>query len=301
MGGSRARDEIAKGLTLPQCLSRRAALGTLLAVPTLQALQQQGEKDWSCPMDSDVRSAQPGKCPRCGMPLSLNVPDRVEYPIEITHSPKRLNGGDTVTLTLRIINPATGKGVTQFDIVHEKLIHLFVVSQNLEFFAHIHPEPQKDGTFKQQVRLPFGGAYRLLADFYPSGSVPQLALSTVIVSGAPPPASLSAQLAPVRAENMSAALKVEPEVPLAGLESRLTFAFDPATGLQPYLGAWGHMLVASSDLIDLLHIHPFLGDSRTPLQFNVIFPRPGAYRIWTQFQREGVVNTTRFTIPVKAF
>jgi hypothetical protein len=59
------------------------------------------------------------------------------------------------------------------------------------------------------------------------------------------------------------------------------------------------MLAASSDLIDLLHVHPFLvkgGD----IQFNLIFPRPGLYRIWTQFQRSEVVNTTVFTVPVKA-
>ena len=59
------------------------------------------------------------------------------------------------------------------------------------------------------------------------------------------------------------------------------------------------MLAASSDLIDLLHIHPFLvkgGD----IQFNILFPRPGLYRIWTQFQRSGVVNLVVFTVQVKA-
>lgn len=277
--------------------SRRAALQTLVAARAVFSFQ---EKDWSCPMDPDVRTAKPGKCPRCGMQLVLHVPDRIEYPIEITHEPKRLSPGDTVTLTLRAIDPATGATANHFDIVHEKLIHLFVVSQNLEFFAHIHPTPQKDGSFVQEVKLPFGGSYRLLADFYPSGSVPQLALSTIFVSGAAPPLNLSPSVAPMHAENLTADLKMEPEAPLAGLETRLTYRLDPADGLEPYLGAWGHMLVASSDLIDLLHLHPFLGDSRTPLQFNVIFPRPGLYRIWTQFQRQGVVNTTRFTVPARS-
>jgi hypothetical protein len=48
-----------------------------------------------------------------------------------------------------------------------------------------------------------------------------------------------------------------------------------------------------------LHVHPFLAKGGD-IQFNLIFPRPGLYRIWTQFQRRGVVNTTVFTVPVKA-
>jgi hypothetical protein len=61
------------------------------------------------------------------------------------------------------------------------------------------------------------------------------------------------------------------------------------------------MLAASSDLIDMLHMHPFLADTaKGTMQFNAIFPRAGLYRVWTQFQRDGVVNTIVFTVPVKA-
>jgi hypothetical protein len=60
------------------------------------------------------------------------------------------------------------------------------------------------------------------------------------------------------------------------------------------------MLAASEDLVDLLHLHPFLTQGAGGVQFNVIFPRPGLYRIWTQFQRKSVVNTVVFTVPVKS-
>lgn len=276
-----------------------------LGAVSASALQQQTdvaapEKDWACPMDPDYRAAGPGKCPRCGMPLALHVPDRVEFPVEITQSPDLLRPNDLAHINLRIIDPATGKPATRFDIVHEKLLHLFVVGQNLTFFAHVHPVAQKDGSFLEDIRLPHGGFYRLLADFYPSGSVPQLALGTVFVSGDAPAGNLVPNVAPIQAKNMSASLQLDPVVPLAGLETKLIYNFEPDTGLQPYLGAWGHMLAASSDLIDMLHVHPFLGQGRSPLQFNIIFPRAGLYRVWAQFQREGVVNTTAFTIPVKS-
>jgi hypothetical protein len=256
-------------------------------------------KDWMCPMDADVRSEKPGVCPRCGMKLVLKIPDRVEFPLEVLCSPEPAQPGQPLELTFHILNPETNKLVNQFEIVHEKLIHLFVVSENLEYFAHDHPVLQSDGSFKLMLKLPYGGMYRLLADFYPSAGVPQLAVNTIFLAGSAPAANVLPSLAPSRAKNLTATLRSEPAALLAGLESRLTFSLNPADDLQTYLGAWGHMLIASSDLIDLLHIHPFLVKGGE-IQFNIIFPRPGLYRIWTQFQRSGEVNTTVFTVPVKA-
>jgi len=258
------------------------------------------EKDWVCPMDPDYRSDKPGVCPRCGMTLVLGVPERVEYPLEISQSPELLKPGEDATLTLRAIDPKTNASVKHFEIVHEKLLHFFVVSENLDYFAHIHPTLQPDGSFRQNVYLPYGGMYRLLADFYPSGSVPQLAVGTIFVTGKSSPPHLTSSLAPSKAANLTASLRLDPEQPLAGLQTKLIFSLNPATGLQPYLGAWAHMLAASEDLIDLIHVHPFLADGGPTMQFNVIFPRTGFYRVWTQFQRENTVNTTVFTIPVKA-
>ncbi len=249
-------------------------------------------------MDPEVRSDKPGKCPRCGMALVLKIPERVEYPMEVVCASERALPGQPLELTFRVLDPDTGKTVSKFQIVHEKLLHLFVVSEDLEFFAHVHPIWQKNGTFTLSLTLPYGGMYRLLADFYPEGGVPQLAVSTLYVTGHAREAKLTQSMMPCKSANLTATLRTEPAELLAGLESRLTFSLDPWEELQPYLGAWGHMLAASSDLIDLLHIHPFLvkgGD----IQFNIIFPRPGLYRIWTQFQRSDVVNTVIFTVDVK--
>jgi len=232
------------------------------------------------------------------MKLVVRVPERVEYPLEVSQSPAKLMPGQTAELTFRVIDPNTSQPVGSFEIVHEKLIHLFIVSENLEFFTHVHPEIQPDKSFHLSVELPYGGMYRLLADFYPTGSVPQLAVDTLYVAGQSPPARLAPSLAPCTAKNLTASLRLEPEKPLAGLETRLFFTLDPAEGLEPYLGAWAHMLIASADLIDLLHLHPFIANGSADVQFNVIFPRPGLHRIWTQFQRRGVVDTVEFTVPV---
>ena len=283
--------------------NRRETLAAFLAlVPSLHAQTQKEPdpkepKDWTCPMDPDIHLDAPGKCPRCGMTLVLQVPDRVEYPLELTVAPNVLQPGALATLFLKVVDP-TGHPARHFEIVHEKLMHLFVVSQNLEFFAHVHPIFQKDGSFQLPIRLPDSGMYRLLADYYPSGSVPQLSVETLYVHGPSHPAHLSASLAPQKTENMTASLRLETDKPIAGLLTRLYYDIDPSDGLEPYLGAWGHMLAVSEDLVDLMHMHPFIAGKST-VQFNVIFPRPGNYRIWSQFQRKSVVNTTVFTLNVK--
>jgi hypothetical protein len=262
-------------------------------------------RDYVCPMDPDIRSAMPGKCPRCGMNLLLGIPEPVEYPLNLTVSPHAPKPGDRVDLTFKIKDPKTGAAVTQFEMVHEKLFHMFIVSQDLEFFVHDHPILSGDGAFRYGGILPKAGMYRILADYYPGNGTPQLTARTIFVPGAGWRFSQHIQqpgpdLAPKHTGNMDVELTAEPARPIAGFKTMLFFRVKPGEGLEPYLGAWGHMLAASDDLIDLIHTHPFLADGGPQIQFNVIFPRARTYRLWAQFQRRGVVNTAIFTIPVSA-
>ena len=132
--------------------------------------------------------------------------------------------------------------MSQFEIVHEKLMHVFVVSENLEYFAHVHPTLQSDGRFTLPLRFPYGGMYRMLADFYPAGAVPQLAVSTIFVAGRATPARLTPSLTPCRSTNLTATLRTEPEQLFAVWEQTNVFAqscrrfADLSRRLGPYAG-----------------------------------------------------------------
>lgn len=261
-------------------------------------------QDYVCPMDKDVRSDKPGKCPRCGMPLVLGIPDEVEYPLQLDFQPKRFRAGEKVRITFRIVDPKNGKTVNHYEVVHDMFFHLFAASEDLSFFVHDHPIPQPDGTFIYDTVFPKPGMYRLAGDFYPSGGTPQLVARTVIVPGPPgetPTLSdvkLKPELGVSHCKNIDVELVMDPPQPIVGMKTLLFFKIKPADGLEQYLSAWGHMLAASDDLIDLIHDHPFIADGGPQVQFNILFPRARTYRIWVQFQRKGVVNTAEFTIPV---
>ena len=247
---------------------------------------------WVCPMDPDIRQHDPGTCPRCNMKLVAGLPEPIEYHLDLTASPRALKTGQPIELTFAVTDPWKDRPVTKFQVVHERLFHMFVVSHDLEFFLHDHPVFGADGKFHyRNLVLPTPGMYRVLGDFYPDAATPQLISKTLFVSGDAQP------LAPLPPTNTKIDLRTEPERPIADLNTQLHFRLAPGDGLERYLGAWGHMLVASDDLIDMIHAHPFIADGGPELQFNVTFPRPDHdYRVWVQFQRAGVVNTARFDV-----
>jgi hypothetical protein len=261
-------------------------------------------QDYVCPMDADQRSDKPGTCPRCGMKLVLGIPDQVEFPMDLTSKPAVIQPGQKVQLKFSIRDPKTQALVTHFEIVHEKLFHMFILSSDLTYFVHDHPVPQADGTFLFDEVFPKPGMYRVVADVYPSGGTPQLIARTVFVEGAPnAPVNLSdAVLKPDMATqhggNTDVSLELVPPAPIAGTKTIMFVRLNTADGNEKWLGAWAHMLVASDDTVDMIHEHPFIADGGTQMQFNVIFPRAKTYRVWVQFQRKGVVNTVAFNIPV---
>jgi hypothetical protein len=109
---------------------------------------------------------------------------------------------------------------------------------------------------------------------------------------------LSKDFEPKQAANLAVEFSANPDTPIAGQATTLRFHLSPADGIEPYFGALGHMLVVSDDLIDMIHGHPeTLGLAETA-EFKVVFPRATTYRVWAQFQRDGIVNTVHFDVPV---
>jgi Heavy metal binding domain len=280
----------------------RIGFRLLLLLFALAMLSAQDKvKVYVCPMDRDVRSSSPGVCGRCGMALREGLPEPVEYRMDLSLMPRAVKAGQPELLTFSVHDPWKNRMVKSFQLVHEELLHMFVVSQDLQFFVHDHPVFHPDGDFTYNITFPKPGMYRVLGDFYPDGATPQLASKTVLVAGTPAPAAvLPRDYSPKHTENLEVEVTTDPPAPIAATKTLIYFKLKPADGLEKYLGAWAHMLAASDDLIDLIHTHPFIADGGPQVEFTMEFPRARTYRVWVQFQRKGVVNTAHFDVPVKA-
>lgn len=252
-----------------------------------------------CPMDHDIRSNAPGKCSRCGMKLVEGIPEPVEYHLDLSITPKPPMPQELTHLRFDVHDPWKDNPVTKFTVVHEKLFHAFIVSEDLQFFVHDHPT-WENGSFNYDAAFPKPGMYRILGDFYPEASSPQLIAKTVYIAGASsPPVPLSRDYSTKSAENLTVEISTFPPEPVAGANTQMHFKLSPGDGIEKYLGAWGHMLAASDDLIDMVHTHPFVSEGGPDVRFDLTFARARTYRVWVQFQRNGVVNTAHFDIPVK--
>ena len=272
-----------------------------------------------CPMHPDVRTNGPGMCPRCGMALVTTDPlDMRDYRLEMASTPPAPSPGRSTRLRLTVRDPDTNEVVRNFAVVHEKIFHLFVVSQDLEHYDHLHPEQVEDGSFVLDLTLPRAGYYKVYSDFLPAGGTPQV-IPRLLVTHAftGDLASSAARLVADRtlrkaASGMAVELKLPAEGLVAGREEKFTYKVtDAATGsaitdVEPYLGAWGHSLVMSEDTLDFVHAHPLelLPEGAAPaaggptLTFKALLPKPGNYRIWTQLKRRGQVSTVVFTVSV---
>ena len=258
-----------------------------------------------CPMHPDVRSSASGKCPICGMALVPIPPPRLgEYRMDLVTTAAPGGGISRLRLTLR--EPDTDRRVTSLATIHERLLHLFVVDRSLQFFRHVHPNLMGDGTFDLREPIP-PGEYVVIADFLPQGGVSQMVQRAIVTPGYrgplfPAPPDLAREIASERTTD-GVRVRLDASNLKAGREAVLRFTLSdaatgtPITDLQPLLGAPGHMLIVNADLTEADHVHPEEPIARGPsITFQPLLPAGGFYKLWLQFQRNGVVTTVPFVV-----
>lgn len=217
------------------------------------------------------------------------------------------SAGESGAIGFRLTD-AAGEPLTDYDISHDKALHLIVVRTDGANFRHVHPETDGEGGWTIPFAFDAAGTYRVFADFVPTGYGETVTLtSTVEVGGAFAPEPRTADVTTTTVDDLT--VELEGEL-VAGGESDLTFTVtrdgEPVTTLEPYLGAYGHLVALRQGDLAYLHVHPMgePGDGVTEpgpeISFMATAPTAGRYLLYLDLQLDGVVRSVPFVLTATA-
>ena len=146
----------------------------------------------------------------------------------------------------------------------------------------------------------------LFGDFTPEGATGQIVRMALDVGGeAAPEKPLVADDRAKPKPFGDLAVALAPASIAAGAETTLAFTIEkggkPVTGMRPYLGAMGHCVVIDETATKFLHSHPQEVETAGPsnvVQFHTVFPDPGKYKVWGQFDVGGEMLVADFVVDV---
>lgn len=251
-----------------------------------------------CPMHQGIRAPEPGDCRLCGMPLApLDTRPRTalhddKYGLKFEYRDGQL-----------IFTP---QNMGRLAIVHEHPLHLIITDDKLEYFDHVHPEPQADGTLAIAYRFFEDRRYLLFAELTPAGDRAQTFRFARNGSTVQRFNDLTVSASAREIGGYHVELLTQPRQLVAQREAQLVFRLErdgkPVMDLQPYIGALGHCVVISEDTQLYLHSHP---EQLTPpltggpmVSFHTEFPRPGRYKVWGQFKHRDEIIVADFVMEV---
>jgi hypothetical protein len=200
-----------------------------------------------------------------------------------------------------------GVPVTAFDELHERRLHLIVLSRNLVDYHHLHPAMDTAGHWSIELPPLGSGSYRVFADFQPTGAA-NLTLGTdITVAGDVHAVALPEPNTVSEVDGYTVTMAGTPTVG----DTELHFTVEhggEVVRTDPYLGAAGHLVAIRQGDLAYLHVHPHgddsngdgsNGDTASPVvTFTGEFPTAGTYRLFFDFSHGGTVRTASFTVNV---
>ncbi|WP_456277002.1 hypothetical protein [Bacillus sp. AK128] len=187
--------------------------------------------------------------------------------------------------------------VEELEINHEKLLHLIIVDEHLDQYYHLHPEEEEPGVYMVQHELEQGN-YKAFVDIKPKGLayvVEPLEFTIDETGEGHHHGSLEVDQEMEKTINGVTA-KIELSSMKANEDITITYTFPNDIELQPYLGALGHVVILNETATNYIHVHPLNHDET---RFETMFPEPGIYKVWGEFQIDGEVHIYPFTLSIE--
>lgn len=210
-----------------------------------------------------------------------------------------------VIYEFELLDIETGKllGEKDLNITHEKVLHTLVYDSALKEFQHVHPE--FDGKYwKVKLNFSVDGSYWIWAQGELKGDGYEFsAFNNISVSGGQASNPLPPVLGDIRYGILgNSKVTLSKNKLQAGKMAMLDVTFTRTDGsqpqIEPYLGAFAHIVAVASDGDSLLHVHPMNGSKPNQGMIHATFPREGDYRLWIQFIDGGSLKTIPLSVTV---
>jgi hypothetical protein len=207
------------------------------------------------------------------------------------------------------VQDAHGRQVPEFELFQEKLMHLILVSDDLAYFTHLHPEHRGNGVFQVKAMLPSAGGYTLFCDYKPARAIEQISILKLRMQGAEKPTTAADMNRTEKTvQGIQVRMNVSPKPARADAEVVVRFNLQwpdgsPVAGLEPYLGEKGHLVVirksAPLNDKDYIHAHAMQGGEASTIGFTTRFPTAGPYKLWCQINHQGRILTVDFWVNIE--
>ena len=198
--------------------------------------------------------------------------------------------GQEASLEFKITEKESGKPTTELETVHEKPMHLVLVSNDLKHFDHIHPK-LKDGSWVVEYSFKAAGKYRIWIDFTKDG-VQHIVDFDLSVSGRQE-AEEQDSLYGLRVKMLTSNKIIT--------NNDVSFEFEvtdiggkPVPITEKFLAANAHVITIDESLQEFAHTHDMNFDKDNILSFKPFFSKSGNHKAWVQFSVNGKVRTASF-------
>jgi cytochrome c-type biogenesis protein len=271
------------------------------------------------------KMAHEEKAPTDDSMMEEQVVKEQDFHVTLSSSPATIEPEKPFSLKIAL-HDKNGNPITDLQVSHEKILHVILVSEDLEEFMHVHPEDFEGNvmTPKGEFLTPFiiekAGRYRVLVDGSRKGigEVSDLGWLHVGIEGRDSvgdPIVIRKDLRLNRMfEDYDVSFQLSPEnPPKSGEKAQLSYVIgdgktgNPIFDLEQYLGADMHLAIMPIDLSTILHTHgvklkqednPNAGIALPEIRADYVFPYPGLWKIYGQFKHLGKVVTTEFMVDV---
>lgn len=217
------------------------------------------------------------------------------YMYKVGFARPNAEAGKESLLRFTINEMHSGKPISNLGIVHDKIMHVVLVRNDLKHFDHVHPEMNEAGIFSAPYIFSSSGLYRIWVDFTIDG------MQHIIDFDINVPSNLEAG-----EKDMLNGIKVNfksPKEIMAGKEIDLEFEiFDennkPIAITEKFLGANAHLIDIDEKLEEFDHNHDEKFDKDNVISFRHEFSKSGRHRLWVQFLVNNRVKTASFDLMV---